>query len=350
MTMPILFLWPGFPDYAARCIGALRETGAAVEVVATRPSIPIEGMEASLGQKVYWIDGDSPTSLNELGVPRPRIVFVGGFFLRAFQSIAEYARDAGIPIVLMSDMNWTGRWRQRLADTLRYKLMVKPRPDGWFVPGKAGRRYARAMGWADECIFEGLYAADPFLFHGGPALIERPMRIQFVGQFIGRKGVIPLIEAFIRVAGEAPEWELHLCGSGPLQDNLPRHERVIVDDFMQPRELAAKLRQARLLALPSREEHWGVVVHEAVSCGCALLLSEEVGAAADFSAPANSRRFPFADRLALEKSLRTFFSWEKDDWNAAEAYSRTIAAVFSPDVFAQQVRAISAHFSLAATP
>ena len=34
--------------------------------------------------------------------------------------------------------------------------------------------------------------------------------------------------------------------------------------------------------MPSLEEHWGLVVHEAALSGCALLLSNRVGAKEDF--------------------------------------------------------------------
>ena len=32
------------------------------------------------------------------------------------------------------------------------------------------------------------------------------------------------------------------------------------------------MNQSKVFALASREEHWGLVVHEAALCGCALLL------------------------------------------------------------------------------
>ena len=92
---------------------------------------------------------------------------------------------------------------------------------------------------------------------------------------------------FAKVAGG---WELELYGSGPLRDELNRtieqseqsnNRTIHLHDFLQPEELAAKYREARIFCLPSLEEHWGLVVHEAALSGCALLLSNRVGAAED---------------------------------------------------------------------
>ncbi|NBX51649.1 hypothetical protein EBT25_17375, partial [bacterium] len=42
----------------------------------------------------------------------------------------------------------------------------------------------------------------------------RIKRIIFVGQYIERKGCIPLARAFVSVADQLPDWELHMYGSG----------------------------------------------------------------------------------------------------------------------------------------
>ena len=42
------------------------------------------------------------------------------------------------------------------------------------------------------------------------------------------------------------------------------------------------MNSSKCLILPSFEEHWGVVVHEATSCGCLLILSDKVGCKKEF--------------------------------------------------------------------
>jgi glycosyltransferase involved in cell wall biosynthesis len=54
-----------------------------------------------------------------------------------------------------------------------------------------------------------------------------------------------------------------------------------VEPFQQPQELSDTYRQASALLLPSRLDHWGVVVHEAALCGCLLLVTRQCGSVDD---------------------------------------------------------------------
>ena len=54
-----------------------------------------------------------------------------------------------------------------------------------------------------------------------------------------------------------------------------------LQSFLQPKEIAQKLMESKVLVLPSLKEHWGTVVCEAAACGCTLLLSKEVGSQED---------------------------------------------------------------------
>ena len=55
----ICFCWVQLPQYAARCIGALvRSTSEKIVVVATRPKVPIEGMDEVCQCEIHWLDDD----------------------------------------------------------------------------------------------------------------------------------------------------------------------------------------------------------------------------------------------------------------------------------------------------
>jgi glycosyltransferase involved in cell wall biosynthesis len=67
-----------------------------------------------------------------------------------------------------------------------------------------------------------------------------------------------------------------------------------------------------LLTLPSEYEPFGVVVNEAMLCGCAAAVSDRVGAGQDLVAGKESGFiFPCGDRNALEAILRDALS---DPW------------------------------------
>ena len=312
-----------------------------LEVVATRPTVPIAGMEASLGQPVRWIgDNDAPPGWQTLGLAVPDVFFVGGHSTPAFRVLAAQARAAGARLVLMSDNDWQGTWRQWLIDPVRYRLLLRRRFDAVLVPGVSGAAHSKAMGFGEAAIFKGLYGADPAVFGGGDAVHKRDLELLFVGQFIERKDVASLAHAFIAIAARNPGWRLRLCGSGPLKGSIPPHERIIVEDFVQPRELAEKLRRARCLVLPSIEEHWGVVVHEAALSGCALALSDAVSAGQDLADGDNSVTFPAGNRPAMQQALETLMRWTDSQWQLAEAQSRERAAQFGPQRFSTSCKSI----------
>jgi glycosyltransferase involved in cell wall biosynthesis len=52
--------------------------------------------------------------------------------------------------------------------------------------------------------------------------------------------------------------------------------------FINSKKIAKHLNDAKCLVLPSYEDHWGVVVHEAIRCGCVLILSNSVGSKSEF--------------------------------------------------------------------
>ncbi|MER8758336.1 glycosyltransferase [Mesorhizobium sp. M0976] len=335
----IAFAWSGLPDYAARCIRAVidRHPGR-VKVIGTRPVVPIAGMERSLGQAVHWVDGrDANADWNRLGMRPPDLFFQGGYHRAAFNSLGLRCRSDGGKVVLQSDSNWQGTLRQHLVDPIRHRAFLRRHFDGVFVPGTSGTMYAQRMGYRSSTVFEGLYGADPTLFNGGPPLHSRPKRFLFVGRLVQVKCVVALAQAFVHFAADRSDWSLQICGAGPLRDQLPHHPLIEVSDFLQPAQLADVFRNARCLVLPSLSEPWGLVAHEAVLSGCALALSQVVGAAADLATKSNSILFRPGDVNAIADALHSIASWDTIRWQEAESTSRSVATKFGPEPFANAV-------------
>ena len=235
------------------------------------------------------------------------------------------------------DNNWRGDFRQMLGAPW-FRLCQRRKFSAVLVPGKSGKRLARWYGMPDEKIFEGMYGADPRLFFNGPPLSKRSKRIIFVGQYIERKGCVPLARAFASVAHLLPGWELCMYGSGPLQSAIPKHPQIKVHGFIQPEQLGALYRDARIFALPSNSEAWGLVVHEAALSGCQLLLSATVGAAPDFATDANARTFRPGDEADLASAMVELA--ESAELSAAQLASVASARSHGPAEFARQVSAI----------
>ncbi|MBF9024373.1 glycosyltransferase [Rhodobacterales bacterium HKCCD6035] len=332
------FLWIELPDYAARSLAYLAsaiDDKYNVNIIATRPSVPIEGMDEVLGNKLYWIPFDSEPCWSDLGLPVPDILFVAGYNYLPFKTLHFEVLERGVTTVLMSDENWAGGVRCHVFEPIRHRIFFRSKFDAVMVPGSSGARLAHRLGYEYREIFEGLYGADPNLFYSRQPLLEREKKLIFVGQLNRRKDVARLADAFVCCSQQMPGWSLDIYGVGPLSGNLPNHEKITYHGFKQPHEIAAAMREARCFVLPSLQENWGLVVHEAALSGCALILSDRVGARHDLAGEHNAIIFEAGNTAALKSALLKMSSWDDERWQIAEAYSLQVANRFGPYRFAQ---------------
>jgi glycosyltransferase involved in cell wall biosynthesis len=103
----------------------------------------------------------------------------------------------------------------------------------------------------------------------------------FSGATIHRKGLDLLLEAFDRVRAAHPSVHLRLVGprgdAAHLLDRRGTEGIDVLGPMPQP-ALAAELRRADVLVLPSRNDSYGMVVAEALASGTPVLVSAMVGA------------------------------------------------------------------------
>lgn len=336
----ICFTWWGLTQYAARAIEAFNKVSKEpVCVVATRPqSSPVKGMERILTCPIVWVEESETDVLSRLQEV-PRVVFISNWNLACFRPIENAVRAKGGVTVAMVDTNFRFSARELLR-AIRFRLCLRHRFDKFFVVGASGERLLHFYGVEKERVYKGLYGADPALFFNGAPLSERPKRILYVGQFIARKNVLRLVEAFGRFHTLYPDWELEMCGHGVLHDQIREQPGLIVHDFVQPEQLAALYRNARAFVLPSLEEHWGVVVHEAVLSGCYLLLSKGIGARADFAVEGNSFLFNPLSVEEMESAFSAVADHSEHELNVAQTKSLELSRAFGLDRFVVSVVAM----------
>lgn len=144
------------------------------------------------------------------------------------------------------------RLLERLAGTTEKSLFL-PNPvnrDLFYPADEAQRQRIRAeLGWEDE----------------------RP-KVVFVGRLVADKGIDCLLEA------ADPAFDLVFCGpaSGASIERLKQHDA----EYLPPRsqsELADLYRAADVLALPSWNEGFPVVIQEALACGLPVVTTEDEG-------------------------------------------------------------------------
>lgn len=126
------------------------------------------------------------------------------------------------------------------------------------------------------------YADDVFVRIEGRA---RERELVFVGRLVSDKGVDLLISALDLLARRGRHVRLTVVGDGPEREALHRQARAsnLADriEFVGHRtgsDLAATLNAHRVLVVPSVwEEPFGVVVLEALACGCVPLVAHSGG-------------------------------------------------------------------------
>lgn len=131
----------------------------------------------------------------------------------------------------------------------------------------------------------------------------------FSGATIHRKGFDLLLEAFDRARADAPAVRLRLVG--PRGDSAHLLDRrgpegiagIDVLGAMPQPALAAELRRADVLVLPSRNDSYGMVVAEALASGVPVLVSEMVGAKDLVTEGKTGWIVPVGDAAALARRM-----------------------------------------------
>lgn len=169
--------------------------------------------------------------------------------------------------------------------------------DLWLSSGTNCTKYLRHYGARPERIRE--YPLSSVLLSEGDTrpLTEREKAerkreaglrgtvVLAVGQFIRRKGFDVLIEAFARLRGE--DASLLLIGGGPEREPYERRiqelglRNVVIQDFMQTKDLLAYWKLADLFVFPTRFDVWGLVLNEALAFGLPIVSTTMAGAAHD---------------------------------------------------------------------
>lgn len=144
------------------------------------------------------------------------------------------------------------------------------------------------------------------LFTDDPNIERSKNRLLFVGRLVEKKGLHVLIEALPAILKQIPGVELDVVGFGPEESALRSRVAILglenVVSFlggMPQSELPGKYRQAALFVAPfvisksGDQEGLGLVVVEAIACGCPAIVTD-IPATADiitdnaFRVPSNN--------------------------------------------------------------
>lgn len=324
----IYFSWNELPKYAAYLLGRLISKGYNIEIVSTKSSLPIEGLEEIIGKNIHWVDPNLPLNWKSLGLRVPHIFFQAGWYKKPFISLGNEVKHSGGKVILLSDNQFHGNLRQ-LFGSLYYRLKYKHLFDAVWVPGASGKKLMKFYGVPKDKIFTHLYSSNENIFQNGRKINLRSKQIIFVGRLIKVKGFKELILAFNRFIKNNPEWKLIVVGEGPLSTFMPNNKNFKRYDFKNPEQVAKLMQESRFLVLPSHEDHWPLVVNESVLCGCGLILSNKIGNIAEFCGRKNGIIFNAKSTNSLFKALVKINSLKLSDLVIINEESHRLGSKFN---------------------
>ncbi|TWT88685.1 Mannosylfructose-phosphate synthase [Pseudobythopirellula maris] len=292
-----------------------------------------DGDRGSAGQLREWRKGGRV--IDTLERERADAVVMNGYNDAGRLRTIRWCRRHGVPCFLWGDSNINSAHRGG-ALTQAIKRLYVPKVVAWsagcFACGRLGKEYWEHYGADPSRVFISPYEPDYGQVWGLTdaeidearqryGLAEGRRRIVYCGRLTEVKRVDLLIEAFVALAAERPDWDLVILGDGELRSELAAavppelKDRVVWTGFVAEQQDVSKIyRASDVLALPSRYEPWALVVNEAAAAGMAIVATDAVGAAAELVRDGvNGRVIPRDNGEALKDALLEVTAAENTD-------------------------------------
>lgn len=340
--MKVLFLCTRLAGYFINCIQTLKvETNADIMLIhwPSESSAPF-----NFDLDLLMASDKSMFSAGELSrnciVFNPDIVYVGGWADKDYLKLARVLRGQGAVVVGGLDNPWNGTVKQLLS-SLFSRWIIRPFFDYLWVAGNRQYQFAQRLGYSYDHILTGVYVADIERFE-----IKDNRRynkcLLFVGRFEHMKGVLFLIEVFKSLTeSERNGWTLRLIGNGSLRNSIQATENIILEDFLQPADLASSTRDVGGFILPSFEEPWGVVVQEFAATSLPLILSNHVNARERFLIHNyNGFEFESGNASSLKAVLIRYFHLEVNQIEKMGKRSHDLAFTITPKLWTARLLSV----------
>jgi glycosyltransferase involved in cell wall biosynthesis len=246
-------------------------------------------------------------------------------YIRATFWIAYFAaKSSGAAFLFGTDTTTLtpldGRMWKRHVKRVFWPMLFRL-ADQVIVPSTGGLELMRSLGLPEERVTLTPYVVDNDWWLAQSAQVDRAATraswgaqpddavILFCAKLQPWKRPQDLLHAFVKA--NIPKTKLVFAGEGPLRAELEAQvathglaERVRFLGFVNQSQLPAIYTASDLMVLPSIYDAFGVVVNEAMLCGCPVVASDHVGAARDLIAASRTGFvYPCGDVDALAKVL-----------------------------------------------
>jgi glycosyltransferase involved in cell wall biosynthesis len=190
-------------------------------------------------------------------------------------------------------------WRRTLFNPL-VKWLVK-RSNNFIAYGTRSKEYLISLGAPENKVQIFFNTIDVEYFEENISKITEEQKadlkkelgittskiILFSGRLIEMKGIFEMLEGYADYKKIDNDISLLIMGKGPDETNLKKYisenkiKDVFFTGFIQYNDLYKYYAISELFLFPSRQDIWGQVINEAVTCNLPIITTEKVGACAD---------------------------------------------------------------------
>jgi glycosyltransferase involved in cell wall biosynthesis len=265
---------------------------------------------------------------------KPDIIYVSGWMDKEYLKVARHFKIKGIPVVVGCDNQWKNTFRQILG-SIYFRLFMRKFFSFIWVPGPYQYEYARRIGFKKKQILFHCYTADVELFHRAiPPDSSYPHKFLFLGRFEEIKGVEMLAKAWNQIE-DRKDWELTFIGNGSLNKKLEKYPNIELKEFISPSKLIDEIVKYGCLILPSIDEPYALVIHEAMAAGLPVIASDVCGAAPIFLINGyNGYTFEARNIEALKERLELVINFDNDHLIMLSKNSRARSEIITPKIAA----------------
>lgn len=301
------------------------------------PYIPPELPNVIYYNRSLW---EYSTLLEKTKEIQPLLIWVAGWTDKTYcKVVGTYRKGKNIPVIAGSDTQWKGgkQWFNVLFSPFRHKCYFSH----LMIAGLCQYEYARRLGFS-QCL-QPFYSADISIFHQvdiRKKINSYPKNLLFVGRFTEKKGLSYLLEAW-KLISDKNGWRLILIGNGPLKDTLQGYPNVIVKDFMSQDKIVEEMQNAGAFILPSVEESWGLVLHEAAAAGLPILASKCCGAVPYFVLHNYNGYTFFPEKLRdIQDSIEKLIDTSDEKLIQMSYKSRDLSRRINPEIVAKALLSV----------
>ena len=273
----------------------------------------------------------------------PDIIIAGAIAFPSGALAVAWGQEHNCKIIVFDDAKIEAVKRNWIIE--RIKRTVYNGVDAMLYPAFEWERTGRYWGFIPEQLFYGIDVVDNDCW-ATPRALKYDWGNYFVsvGRQIPKKNYLSIAKAYCKYANEVgpSAYKLVLIGDGPEHgiivdyvNQVGHTDDVIFLPFLPQDELPAIYQNAKALSSSSSSsETWGLVINEAMACGCPIIASVQCGATNTLVQEGkNGFRFSCEDinRLA-ELMIKIHNLTDKQRQSMREA-SKTIIADWGLDRF-----------------